>query len=216
MKVLAVGDIHTKQWIINSVAEVANKYDSIVFCGDYADNWNASPIASLDTWRMLKLFMDNNPNKVHAVIGNHDYAYIHPEIAGRSSGWNPITYTLLNTPENAELKQWLLSLPAVFKLDGVTFSHAGVTEQWNGKFDVYSLWSDDSPIWTRPKEYGGFNTYKNIPQVIGHNASKTIWNPAENVWCIDTFSEHQDNSPIGDYTVLKITDGKQFKIIKLK
>ena len=203
-------------YVINAVAEIMNKYDTIVFCGDYADNWNAKPNESIETWRMLKIFMDANPDKVRAVIGNHDYAYIHPEIAGRSSGWNPVTYALINAPENKELKQWLLSLPPVLKVDGVTFSHAGVTDQWNGKLDVYSIWDDKSPIWARPKEYGGSITYKNIPQVIGHNASKKIWNPAENVWCIDTFSEHQDNSPIGDYTVLEITDGKIFNIIKLK
>lgn len=215
MKVLAVGDIHTKSWIIDEVEQIVEKYDAVVFCGDYADNWNASPAESIATWRLLKMLMDKYPKKVFAVIGNHDYAYIHSEIAGRSSGWNNTTYQLINAPENKKQKQWLLSLPAVFELDGVTFSHAGVTEEWNGEFDVYSLWNDQSPIWARPREYGGYVTYKSGPQVIGHNPSETIWNPQDNVWCIDTFSERQDNTPIGDQTVLEIVDGKKFKKIKL-
>lgn len=215
MKVLAIGDIHTKSWIIEEVEKHIDEYDHIVFCGDYADNWNTSPGQSLATWRLLKLFIDSNPDKVHAVIGNHDYAYLHKEIAGRSSGWNHVTYQLINAPENKKLKDWLLSLPAVFELDGVTYSHAGVTEAWNGHFDVDSLWSDQSPIWARPKEYDPRTVYKDIPQVIGHNASEEIWQPHDNVWCIDTFSEDQNNNPIGDQTVLEIITGKEFRIKKL-
>lgn len=215
-KVLAVGDIHTKQWMIYEVAELVDLYDHVVFCGDYADNWNTPGTQSMATWRMMRQFMQAYPDKVHAVIGNHDYAYVHPEIAGRSSGFDPITFTLLNTPENKKLKTWLLSLPITFELDGVTFSHAGVTEQWDGDENVWSVWSDVSPIWARPQQFGGNVTYKDIPQVIGHNPSQKIWNPAPQVWCIDTFSEHQDNSSIGDKTMLEIIDGKEFNVINIK
>lgn len=215
MKVLAVGDIHTKTWILYEVAELIDKYDKIVFCGDYADNWNTAPGKSIAAWKTLHMLMQSNPDKVKAVIGNHDYSYIHPEIAGRSSGWNAVTFTLINAPENKYLKEWLLSLPATLEVDGVTFSHAGITEQWNGQLDVQGLWNDNSPIWARPAQYGGNVRYKNIPQVIGHNASPKIWQPQPNVWCIDTFSEHQNNTPIGDHTVLEIIDGKEFSIRKL-
>lgn len=214
-RVLAVGDVHTKSWILYEIAELVDFYDHIVFCGDYADNWNTSPVQSMSTWRLLKEFCESNPEKVHAVIGNHDYAYIHPEIAGRSSGWNPVTFTLLNTPENKRLKTWLLSLPPVFELDGITFSHAGVTDQWDGDESVYGLWTDVSPIWARPKEMGGNITYKKIPQVIGHNTSEKIWNPEPHVWCIDTFSQDQNNNFVGDKTVLEIIDGKEFNVISL-
>lgn len=216
MKILAVGDLHTKTWIIDEVAKLVNNYDAIVFVGDYADNWNTIPTESITTWRILKNFSDKHKGKVHALIGNHDFAYIHHEIAGRSSGWSNITYTILNAPENRDIRDWLLSLPIVFELDGTTFSHAGVTEEWDGGYDVYSLWNDVSPIWARPREYGGHVTYKNIPQVIGHNPSEKIWNPQDGIWCIDVFSEHRDNTPVGDHTVLEIINNKQFNIIKLK
>jgi hypothetical protein len=213
-KVLAVGDIHTKRWIIDEVEKVVDNYDTIVFCGDYADNWNTGPTHSLATWRSLKMFMDSN-KKVKAVIGNHDYSYIHKEIAGRSSGWNPITYQLINAPENKRIKSWLESLPVTLEIDGVTFSHAGVTSQWDGELTVNSLWSAYSPIWARPRGFGGDAVYKNIPQVFGHNPSPNIWNGGDNIWCIDTFSELQDNTPIGDETVLEIIDGKKFNIMEL-
>lgn len=215
-KVLAVGDIHTKSWIFYEVAELIDLYDKVVFVGDYADNWNTNPLQSIGTWKALHMLMQSYPEKVHAVIGNHDYAYIHPEIAGRSSGWNPVTFTLLNAPENKYLKDWLLTLPITLKVDGVTFSHAGVTDQWDGKEDVASIWSDVSPIWARPPKFGGRISYKNMPQVIGHNPSEEIWNPEPHVWCIDTFSQHQDNSPIGDQTLLEIIDGKEFNVFSLE
>ena len=39
MKVLAVGDIHTKKWIVDKVDEIADNYDKVVLIGDYADEW---------------------------------------------------------------------------------------------------------------------------------------------------------------------------------
>lgn len=210
-----MGDIHTKSWIITEVERIVDHYDAVVFVGDYADNWNAGPGETMSTWRNLKLLMQDNP-KVHAVIGNHDYAYLHPQIAGRSSGFNPITNTLINAPENKRLKNWLLSLPPVLGLDGITFSHAGLTEEWDGDDSVMGLWNDTSPIWARPKEFGGHTTYKNITQVIGHNSSEKIWQPQENIWCIDTFSQKPNRNIIGDETVLEIVDGKKFNVLKLK
>jgi hypothetical protein len=209
-KILAIGDVHTKTWIIEEVAKLVNDYDQIVFCGDYADDWDASAMRSLETWRILKELMDSHDN-VKAVIGNHDYAYIYPEIAGRSSGFNPTTFTLLRVPETKYLLDWLLSLPVLIQLDGITFSHAGVTEAWNGGLDVNDLWNDASPIWARPMAWGGMSRYKEIPQVIGHNPGKTIWNPQKGIWCVDTFSKLSRNSA-GDYTVLEIDNGKYEKI----
>ena len=216
MRVLSVGDLHAKSWIIYEIAELVELYDKIVFVGDYVDNWNTSPMLSIGTWKALHMIMQSHPDKVHAVIGNHDYSYIHPEIAGRSSGWNPTTFTLLNSPENKYLKDWLLSLPVTEKIDSVTYSHAGITDQWNGEEDVASLWNDNSTIWARPQQLGGRITYKKGLQIIGHNPSQEIWNPEPHVWCVDTFSQHQDNTPIGDHTLLEIIDGKEFNIFSLE
>lgn len=215
MKILSVGDVHTKSWMIYEISEIVDLYDAVVFCGDYSDEFNASPVRSISTWRLIRELVESNP-KVHALIGNHDYAYIHPEIAGRSSGWSPVTFTLINVPENKKIKEWLLSLPVTLKLDGVTFSHAGITNEWNGKEDVSSLWNDVSPIWARPREFGGNVTYKEIPQVFGHSPGKTCIELQPNAWCIDTFSEDQNNNNIGDQTMLEIIDGKEFNVINIK
>lgn len=211
MRILSVGDIHTKIWVIDKIVEIMDNYDHIVFCGDFVDDWSSLPTKSLDTWHRMKRLIDDNPDKVHITIGNHDYAYIHQEIAGHSSGWNPITYTMINTPENKYLKDWLLALPVVIELDGVTFSHAGITENWNGEFDVFSLWDNNSPIWARPEG----TKYKKIKQVMGHTPQLTCNKIEPNIWFIDTFSTYRDGLPIGDQTVLEIIDGEQFNKVML-
>lgn len=213
-RILAVGDIHTKAWIFDLVEQVVDNYDTVVFCGDYADNWNTLPTESLATWRRLKKFIKDHPH-ARAVCGNHDYAYLHPSIAGHSSGWNAVTYALINSPENRKLKEFLYTLPITIEIDGVTFSHAGITDRWDGLLSVESIWNDVSPIWARPPAWGGQARYKQIKQVIGHNPSESIWNPQKDIWCIDTFSETSKNKPIGDHSVLEIIDGETFKKIQI-
>lgn len=218
MKVLAVGDIHTKTWILNSVAKLIDDYDAIVFVGDYADDWGASPVLSIETWRSLKVLQALYPNKVHIVSGNHDYIYAY-KTATKQSGYNYVTQTLIDSPENKGLKEWLRDLPIMVKLDGVTYSHAGVTKYWHKAYALdkgygftgSSLWVDGSPMWARPYT----DDYLDIPQVFGHTPSETCWEVKPNVWCIDTFSTYPDGESVGDQTVLKITDGKKFKKVKI-
>ena len=54
MKVLAVGDIHTKKWIVDKVDEIADNYDKVVLIGDYADEWKAKAMDNIDIWRAVR------------------------------------------------------------------------------------------------------------------------------------------------------------------
>ncbi len=211
-KILAIGDIHTKTWIIDKVAKLINNYDRVVFCGDYADDFNASPQNTLDTWNSLSNLQIKNQSKVELVMGNHDYIYVN-DTPSLQSGYNPITRVLIDAPENKALKEWLIGLPIIIEIDGVTYSHAGISNQWSGSEDVNSLWNYMSPIWARPDSR---ITYKDIPQVFGHTPSKTSYEVKHNVWCIDTFSTMPDGTPYGDGSVLQIIDGKKFSKLYLE
>ena len=92
----------------------------------------------------------------------------------------------------------------------MSYSHAGISNQWSGSEEVSGLWNDTSPIWARP---GGNITYKDIFQIFGHTPSETCYEVQNGAWCIDTFSTMPDGSPFGDGSVLQIIDGK--KISKL-
>lgn len=211
-KTLAIGDIHTKIWIIEKVAKVIKDYDRVVFCGDYADDFGATPPDTLRTWRALKELQHKHSSKVTLVIGNHDYIYVY-DTPSMQSGYSPITHTLIDAPENNGLKQWLAGLPIIVEIDGVTYSHAGITKEWSGDQDVSGLWSDVSPIWARP---GDGSTYMDISQVFGHTPSNTCHEVKDGVWCIDTFSTMPDGTPLGDGSVLEIIDGKKFSILYLE
>ena len=211
MKTLAIGDLHTKAQIIDKVEKLIDNYDAVIFVGDYADDWNTSPLMTIAIWRRLKELQEKYGEKVTALIGNHDYSYI-LSFRPYSSGYNATTQMLLSTPENKELLSWLKDLPVTKELDGVVYSHAGIDISWNGSLDDNSLWADNSPLWTRPDD----TDYTDTPQVFGHTPSKTCYEVAPNIWCIDTFSTYPDGTPVGDGTVLEITDGKTFNKIKLK
>ncbi len=211
-KVLAIGDIHTKTWIIEKVSKVIGDYDSIVFCGDYADNFDASPQDTLKTWRILKDFQTKHQNKVNLVLSNHDYIYVY-DTHSLQSGYNPITHVLIDAPENKNLREWLMSMPIVIEIDGVSYSHAGITNEWPGNQNVNGLWNDVSPIWARPNK--GIS-YKAITQVFGHTPIDTCSEIQEHVWCIDTFSTMPDHSRIGDDSVLEVIDGRKFSKTYLK
>jgi hypothetical protein len=211
-KVLAVGDIHTKIWIIDKVAEIIKHYDKVIFCGDYADDFSASPQDTIKTWKALKDLQAKNQDKVKLVIGNHDYIYVH-DTPSLQSGYNPMTHILIDAPEHKDLRQWLASLPIVVKIDAVSYSHAGITNEWSGVEDSNSLWNDTSPIWARPNSNV---TYKYVPQVFGHTPSETCYEIKRKVWCIDTFSTYPDGEPFGDGSVLQVIDGKKFSKLYLK
>lgn len=211
-KTLAIGDIHTKIWIIEKVTKVIDDYDKVIFCGDYADDFGASPQDSIHTWNALKVLQTKNQDKVELIIGNHDYIYVN-DTPSLQSGYNPMTYVLINAPENKNLKAWLAGLPVIIETDGITYSHAGIVNEWDGAEDVTGLWNDTSPLWARPS---GSITYKNIPQVFGHTPSETCYEVEHGVWCIDTFSTMPDGAPFGDGSVLQIIDGKNFSKLYLE
>lgn len=210
MKVLAIGDVHTKTWIIEYVKSFIDDYDAIVFVGDYADDWNASPAMSIYTWRLL-YELSLSDTKVKILTGNHDYIYAH-KTPTKQSGYSYVTQTLIDAPENKQLKRWLGNLPITLEIDDVTYSHAGVDANWNTSTDPNFLWSDDSPIWNRP----GHTVYGPEAQVFGHTPSKTCWEVEENVWCIDTHSTFHNGENIGDNSLLEIIDGEKFNIKKLE
>lgn len=210
--VLAIGDIHTKIWIIEKVAKVMREYDNVIFCGDYADDFSASPQDTINTWNALKDLQTKNHNKVELAMGNHDYIYVN-NTPSMQSGYNPLTHVWSDAPENKNLKEWLTKLPVIIQIDGVTYSHAGIANEWSGAKDVAGLWNNVSPLWARP---GSGITYKDRPQVFGHTPSETCYEVKRGVWCIDTFSTMPDGTPFGDGSMLQVIDGKEFSKLYLE
>lgn len=206
MKVLAVGDVHQKPWIVNRVEKIAKNYDKVVFCGDYLDNWGATSQDRIDMINHIKSFSERNDNVV-LVSGNHDLCYHDKRYMGRYTGWDRGTQMSLDH-ENWELKKFLRDLPQFYLIDGITYSHAGKTTNWTP--DTQPL-DNDGHMWVRPD--WGYIYQDN--QVFGHTPSQTCWEVQPTVWCIDSFSQYPDGRHFGDCTVLEVIDGKEFNVIPL-
>lgn len=204
-KVLAIGDIHQKDWILDKVKQVAHKYDYVVLCGDYVDNWGASARDRVDMFHKMIRFTEDVPNVI-AIEGNHDLCYHDKELAGMYAGWDREAQGLINI--NPEIKQWLANLPQYHFIDGVIYSHAGMTMDWD---ESRHPMAEDGHMWVRPYDGYLYRPY----QVFGHTPCHTCYEVQPNVWCIDTFSQHRDGSHIGDCSVLEIIDGKKFNKIAL-
>ena len=213
MKLLAVGDIHAKAWIIDSVESLVSEYDKVVFIGDYVDDWDSNPEDSMKVLKKLKHLQDiNSEDKIDCLIGNHDFAYIHG-MKSKNSGYSRILQLILN--DNKEIKDWLRDLSYSSYYDGVIYSHAGLTEEFlKGSIEqdkTINLWNDHTPIWVRPFDYA----YLKTKQVFGHTPHETCTELLPDIWCIDTFSTKPNGDNIGDCTALEIIDGKEFNIIKI-
>jgi 3',5'-cyclic AMP phosphodiesterase CpdA len=75
MKVIFIGDIHgSNEWefLLNKV----NEFDHIVFVGDYVDDFVASNDAIMRNLQNIIELKKTNPDKVHLLLGNHEYAYV--------------------------------------------------------------------------------------------------------------------------------------------
>lgn len=132
--VIAIGDIHN-HWV--EAEAIASKYDAthtIVFTGDYFDNFGDSAIDADQTARWLKTSLGKS-NRVH-LMGNHDinYSYFNLRHGSRigdqiyiCSGYSPAKDDAINRVMSRE--DWD-KIKFGHKQNGFWFSHAGFHPFW--------------------------------------------------------------------------------------
>lgn len=131
MKVLVVPDTHGQD---NWIEEIKNyTYDKVVFLGDYFDNFDGNykgKVAVANFEKIVK-FVREDPQNRYLLIGNHDISYLCNSIC---SGYQP---SMRAAYSEALIKAKDL-LKVVADIDGVWFSHAGVSKTWFTEFtDFY-------------------------------------------------------------------------------
>lgn len=126
-KVLVIPDVHgTRNWVY--AKENVNEYDNIIALGDWFDKWN-NDWAAVDQIENLREFVEfqyENKEKVISCIGNHDFHYLVNNHGERYSGFQ--TYKMFDIEEF--LKGVKDSFVVAAMVDGVVFSHAGVSKRW--------------------------------------------------------------------------------------
>lgn len=224
MRTIVIGDVHGRaHW----KQVVDQDFDECIFLGDYVDTHeNITAIEQRDNLDDIIVFKQEHIEKVHLLIGNHDFHYW-PGITETCSGYQPAAKAFFN-----HYFDWHSDLFKMVHVDnnGILYSHAGVTCQFldslrarivpdhiNGAFKVYpqifgyypsdnSGYGDhpmQSNIWVRPKALK--NWKYEMTQVVGHTGQQGINienGKRDNVFFIDT---------VGGNEFLIIEDG-EFKV----
>jgi len=129
-KILCIGDIHNR-WV--QAEAIASKYDdthTIVFTGDYFDNFGDTAIDADQTARWLKSSLEK-PNRIH-LMGNHDINYDYRNVRGSGQiyhcpGYSPAKDDAINRVLTNE--DWGKIKIAHYE-NGFWFSHAGFHPFW--------------------------------------------------------------------------------------
>lgn len=142
MKVLVVGAIHGRVNILNEAFNkyLSQKYDKIIFTGDIADGYESDEKV-LRCFNVLNAMIKSYPDKVIALIGNHDEPYFryNPEKYRNSSGYRPNLHYDLHAMLNPMKRHYQYA----FGIKKYLFTHAGIQYSWLSKhFDVLNKWAE--------------------------------------------------------------------------
>lgn len=124
MKIIIIPDIHNFIWDIEKFL-ASQKYDLVVFLGDYFDNFNETLEGTAHTARWLKKSLAHK-NRKH-LLGNHDAAYRFFTNRGLyCDGFSLEKSYIINKILSAE--DWAKTNLIHFEGNFI-FSHAGVTQK---------------------------------------------------------------------------------------
>ena len=131
MKHLIIGDQHGKDiWQKIDI----NRYDKIVFVGDYVDHWTLPDSAiRLNLENIIKLkrqYME----KFELLLGNHDIQYLHyPHYL--CSGFRPSMQKSLSFlfRRNCDI------FKVAYQRGNTIISHAGITNKWFSEFNEVQI-----------------------------------------------------------------------------
>lgn len=234
MRILCIGDIHAKTWLVPKVASLAPlvSIEKIVFLGDYLDDWNAGPADNELTAQQLVGFSKNTDYDSIFLWGNHDLSNI---LRGEfiCSGYRAVNVVAANIIDK-------LPLQFAFGVDNYIFTHAGITKKWLKSVGLEVLNHEDSgeqlaekinslssvcfnrtgpmrggvddpsPVWTDLAELSQ-DIIPYVNQVVGHTPVFTCHEQKfkrGRYYACDTFSTYPDGTDYGDSSVIVIDTTK--------
>src|SRR5680860_961355 len=129
LKLVAIGDLHGEScW----QAIDFDRYDRIVFLGDYVDSPYQSEKGILENFNAVIQFKKSLPEKVILILGNHDIHYLHyPKYS--CSGFDPLLQVPLTDIYNNNYDLFQVA----YQIQNHLFSHAGISFPWYEKFQLF-------------------------------------------------------------------------------
>ena len=193
MNNLYIGDLHGRKDLLDLVLEKFLDTHNLYFVGDYLDSFNETIEDQVECVMRVMHLVEERPEQVVAIMGNHDYYYAHGDLIG--SGFNRVTDAAL-LPHRTMMRK-TLSFYDYDSENKILVSHAGLTKLiW----DRYKMTLDTleanldallvdkfSPLyWIGRARYGmkptggilwndWFEEFKPIPeliQIVGHSGYK--------------------------------------------
>jgi hypothetical protein len=135
MNIIAIGDIHNHWVEAEEIASLYAKTHTVVFIGDYFDDFGDTAQDAIQTAQWLKESLDK-PNRIH-LMGNHDinYSYLnyitdaqgHPQNIYNCSGYDMRKDDAINRIMTES--DWDKIKFAHFG-NGCWFTHAGIHPHW--------------------------------------------------------------------------------------
>ena len=239
MKLLIIGDVHTKFEKAERICQKFEKDYKIIFVGDYFDQFNDTPLLNFETAEWLQHSL-HQPNRIH-LRGNHDECY-DPRVNTFCSGFSVSKKKKIN--EVLTIEDWDKLKYFHFENDW-WFSHAGLTMEWfadpsfnlieesyiekiiNDSIIKQQIGNYDNCIWASDYDRGGnyriggilwcdWSNLDNIPyikQVVGHTPVMHI-NVIEHK-TISSINVNVDCSSSGVYhsECLEIDENSHYSII---
>ena len=123
-KTLVIPDVHgTIHW--KSCIDKIDEYDYIVQLGDWFDQWHNDweEVDQIENLREYIEFKKKYPDKVFALIGNHDLGYL---INESMSGQQKHKFFDIRQA----MKEFFLYMDIATEIDGYVLSHAGFSKTW--------------------------------------------------------------------------------------
>ena len=139
-RTLVIPDIHNDVLRAEAaIAQLAGRYERIVFLGDYFDDFGDSPDEICRVAQWLKHSVDQ-PNRTH-LIGNHDLAYLVPSTFTCCSGFTHEKMRAAAPVLNSIPRD---RLHAAVEVDGWLVSHAGVLPHHGANHSAAEIaaWAD--------------------------------------------------------------------------
>jgi hypothetical protein len=198
MKILTIGDLHgLPDW---KKAD-PEKYDVIVFLGDYVDSHHLADDAILTNLDHVLNFKKANPEKVKLLWGNHEISYLYRSY--RCTGYR---YDIAE-PINQKLTENFNLFQMAFLFRNYLWTHAGFHQEYYNKRILPVISTSDKdisktlerlfngmydPLFEVGYERGGWNRkaiggpfwidssrllekpLKGFHQIVGHTPVKTI------------------------------------------
>ena len=201
MKIAVIGDLHGKNCWKKLIEGRFDKFDKIIFMGDYSDDsWvTFTDEEIVNNLKDVIDFKKNHNDKVVLIIGNHDFQYIvgYPTASRYRKSYAKEMHKIFN--DNSDI------FNTIHIENNYIFTHAGITNGWieyiKQKYDikdvnidniydvvniVYKNDKDDCNIASYRRgggsEFAGIlwadvgdlseDAWKGYNQVVGHNRVK--------------------------------------------